>query len=380
MKHPPAFRLPISVRTITLSGLAAAVVIAATLIAISSRRNQTANSTPPGHRITHERAAEEKHDNWMSELLASPAGAGFRERFEATAGGKSFEELLADIRHVKTSVLLRWLDGLDGSDTLRDESSFALVVSACVIDLARRNHPEAPAFFGKLGKILTKPDAFRLIAENLVKLDPNRTAALIDQSKRENIKGIDRGCCDGLLAYLWASGDLETTLKNSECLPVLDRTLIFERMDLRHLVERGHTLPEMIAACRAVGKADGSGFGTAIWRKLAASFELGEVMAAAGSGLSEHDIQAVATGVIRRDPATSVAWLVENSERDPNHAIFNAVVREWVAVDTTRASEQLGKITSPSHLKMAARELALAAEAEGNHAAAAAWLRVASQE
>jgi hypothetical protein len=56
------------------------------------------------------------------------------------------------------------------------------------------------------------------------------------------------------------------------------------------------------------------------------------------------------------------------------------VVREWVAVDTTRASEQLGKITSAPHLKMAAQELARAAEAEGNHAAAAAWLRVASQE
>jgi hypothetical protein len=37
-------------------------------------------------------------------------------------------------------------------------------------------------------------------------------------------------------------------------------------------------------------------------------------------------------------------------------------------------------ITSPSHLKMAAQELARVAEAEGNHATAAAWLRVASQE
>jgi hypothetical protein len=104
--------------------------------------------------------------------------------------------------------------------------------------------------------------------------------------------------------------------------------LIFERLDLRSLVERGHTLPEMIADLQAVGKADGSGFGTAIWRKLGSSFELGDVVAAAGSGLNDRDIQSLATGVIRRDPAASVEWLIVNARRDPNHAIFNAVVRE----------------------------------------------------
>lgn len=380
MKQPLAFRLPISIRTITFAGLAGAGAIVAIVIAISSRRHHANKSTPPEHRITHERAAEEKHDNWVSELLAAPAAAGFHARYEAIVGGKSFGELLADIRLVKTSVLLRWLDDLEGCDTLQNDSSFALVVSACMIDLARRNHPEVPALLGKLGAIFTKPDVFRLIAENVVLMDPSKTAALIDQSKREDIKGVVSGCSSGLLANLRASGDLETTLKNSEYLPVLDRSLMFERMDLRPLVERGHTLPEMVAGLRAVGKSDGSGFGTAIWQKLASSFELGKVMAAAGSGLNDRDIQALATGVIRRDPAASVAWLIENSGRDPNHAIFSAVVREWVAVDTTRASEQLGKITSTPHLKMAAQELARAAEAEGNHAAAAAWLRVASQE
>ena len=380
MTLPTAFRLPISIRTITLSGLVGAGAIAAVVIAISSRRNQTANSTPPGHRITHERAAEENHGNWMSELLAAPADAGFHDRYKAVADGKSFGELLADIRLVKTSVLLRWLDGLDTGSTGEKDKSLEYMVSACLIDLARRNHPEVTELFVKLRKFCIEPDAFRLIAENLIVIDPSRTAALIAQSKRENIKGIDHGCCTGLLAYLRASGDLETTLKNSEYLPEHERYLLFERMNLSPLVERGHTLPEMIAGLRAVGKSDGSGFGTAIWQKLGSSFDVGEVVAAAGSGLSERDIQAVAMGVIRRDPAASVAWLVENSERDPNHAIFNAVVREWVAVDTTRASEQLGKITSPTHLKMAAQELARAAEAEGNHTAAAAWLRVASQE
>ena len=100
------------------------------------------------------------------------------------------------------------------------------------------------------------------------------------------------------VAYLRASGDLEATLKNSEYLPVVERSLFFERMDLPHLVENGHTLPEIIDGFRSVGKSDGSGFGAAIWQKLGSSFEVGDVVASAGSELNDSAIQSLAKGVM----------------------------------------------------------------------------------
>ncbi|MEI7912969.1 MAG: hypothetical protein WCK77_25390, partial [Verrucomicrobiota bacterium] len=203
----------------TWIGLVGASVIAAVAIVTSSQKDHSASGPLARRgsvRSTRQRPDMANSENWVSGLLASPADANFHERYQMLSGSKSFEQLLSDIHLVNTGVLLKWLDRLDTSSTGETDSSLELVVSACLIDLARRNQPEVTHLFVKLRKFCIEPDAFRSIAENLVLIDPSQTAALIDQSKRENIKGIGSGCGSGLLAYLRASGDLEATLKNSE--------------------------------------------------------------------------------------------------------------------------------------------------------------------